>query len=50
MSDKFEMVKFFYDSGAWTIDKVANAVAREWITADEYKQITGKAYKAGGKG
>lgn len=49
MSDKFEMVKFFYDSGAWNIDKVANAVVRGWITSTEYKQITGKIYKAGGK-
>lgn len=46
MSAKYEMVKFFYDNGAWGKDRVKNAVVRGWITSAEYKQITGKTYKA----
>lgn len=44
MSAKFEKVKYFYDMGVWNDIQVRNAVIKEWITADEYKQITGKTY------
>ena len=44
MSAKFETVKKYYDMGMWTEAKVKNAVVKGWITADEFKLITGKAY------
>lgn len=44
MSDKFQLVKDYYDKGLWDIEKVYNAVGR-WITEDEYQEITGKEYE-----
>lgn len=44
MSEKYELVKSYYDKGLWDLDKVKNAVGR-WITEDEYQQITGESYK-----
>lgn len=43
MSDKYELVKNYYDRGLWSIDKVWNVVGKA-ITEEEYKQITGFAY------
>lgn len=43
-SEKFELVKSYYDSGFWKKKAVKNAVARGWITAEEYKEITGEDY------
>lgn len=43
MSDKFQLVKDYYDKGLWDIEKVYNAVGR-WITADEYEEIIGESY------
>lgn len=43
-SKKFTMVKHFYTIGAWDKTRVHNAVVKEWITADEYKEITGEDY------
>ena len=45
MSAKFEEVKGYYDLGVWSEKKVRNAVVKGWITADEFKLITGKDYK-----
>lgn len=45
MSKKFKMVKRFYDGGMWTIEMVYNAVGKEWITAEEYEEITGDKYE-----
>ena len=42
--NKFELVKGYYDSGLWNIDRVKNAVVCGWITADEFEQITGQPY------
>lgn len=42
-SKKFDMVKEFYDNKLWSIKRVWNAVGR-WITAEEYKEITGTDY------
>ena len=42
MSKHFAEVKKFYDAGVWSEEKVREAVAKNWITADEFKQITGK--------
>lgn len=43
MSKNFNKVKRFYDSGLWTIGMVRNAVGK-WITAEEFKEITGKEF------
>ena len=44
MSDKYEKVKKYYDNKLWSSDKVKNSVAKNWITAEEYKEITGEEY------
>lgn len=44
MSAKFEKVQQFYDLGFWTISQVGDAVEKGWITAAEYKTITGEKY------
>lgn len=43
-SPKFNKVKNYYDRGLWNKTMVANAVVKEWITADEYEEITGEVY------
>ena len=42
-SEKYELVKGYYDRGLWNLDRVWMAVGR-WITAEEYKLITGFNY------
>lgn len=44
-SPKFEKVKKYYDSGLWNKKMVKNAVIKEWITPEEYKEITGEEYE-----
>ena len=44
MSKKYEMVKDFYDRRLWSITRVRNAVVKEWITEEEYEEITGEPY------
>ena len=44
-SAKFEKVRGYYDDGLWSKVKVKNAVAKGWITAAEYEEITGEAYE-----
>ena len=44
-SAKFEKVKGFYDMGLWTKNQVKNAVVKNWITTDEYKEITNEDYE-----
>lgn len=46
MSRKFEKVKAYYDCGLWSIARVKNAVVKGWITAAEFKEITGEDYEA----
>lgn len=43
MSKNYGKVNGFYVAGLWTIGMVRNAVGR-WITAVEYKEITGQIY------
>ena len=47
-SKNFEKVKYYYDWGFWTEDRVRKAVttpkSSPWSTAEEYEEITGKAY------
>lgn len=44
MSKKFKTVKGFYDRGLWSQVRVRNAVIKNWITAEEYREITGEDY------
>ena len=44
MSKKFEEIKKYFDLGFWTVQKVKNAVRKSWITAEEFKIITGEDY------
>ena len=44
MSKKFKQIKYWYATGMWSIEKVADAVVKGWITAAEYKLITGEDY------
>lgn len=49
MSKKFKTVKKFYDSmlcgkRLWSEKRVHDAVMKGWITAEEYKIITGEEY------
>lgn len=37
---KYEKVKNYFDNGLWSINRVANAVIKGWITIDEFKEIT----------
>lgn len=41
-SPKFDLVKGYYDSGMWGKKAVRNAVAKGWITAEEYAEIVGE--------
>lgn len=43
-SVKFNKVKAYFDGKYWTIDRVRQAVAKNWITAAEFKEITGQDY------
>lgn len=43
-SKHYTMVKQFYDDGIWILEMVKNAVVKNWITADEFKTITGEDY------
>ena len=45
-SPKYEKIKAYYDNGFWTKAMVRNAVAKGWITASEYAEITGEPYEA----
>lgn len=44
MSPNYEKVKGYYDTKRWTKTMVWNAVGK-WITAEEYKLITGEEYE-----
>ena len=45
MSKHYKKVKGYYDSGLWSVERVRNAVLKGWITAKEYKIITGEEYE-----
>lgn len=40
MSKKYEKVKKYFDDGLWSINRVADAVVKGWITVEEYCKIT----------
>ena len=43
-SPKFDIVKTYYDTGFWKKKAVKNAVRQNWISIDEYAEITGEIY------
>lgn len=43
-SEKYELVKSYYDDGFWKKKAVKNAVKKNWITAEEYEEITDEKY------
>ena len=45
MSRYIGKIKDYFDNGLWNIVRVRNAVAKGWITAEEYKIITGEDYE-----
>ncbi len=45
MSKNYEKVKSYYERGLWGKVRV-HAVVGKWITAEEYKEITGEEYEA----
>lgn len=44
-SVNYEKVERYYRLKMWTENRVRNAVKMEWITAAEFKEITGKDYE-----
>ena len=44
MSKHFKKVKGYFDSGLWSVERVRNAVVKNWITAEEFETITGEMY------
>jgi hypothetical protein len=45
-SKNFAKVKNYYDSGLWNKARVRNAVIKNWITEEEYEEITHEVYSA----
>lgn len=43
-SEKFWLVKDYYDRRQWKKKAVRNAVLKGWITSAEYREITGESY------
>lgn len=44
-SKNYDKVKYYYQvSKTWTLNMVRNAVIKEWITVEEYTEITGLEY------
>ena len=43
-SEKYELVKKYYKSHLWSEAQTRNAVSKNWITEEEFQEITGKAY------
>ena len=43
-SNKYQLVSHYYRIKMWDESRVRNAVVKGWITADEFKEITGKDY------
>lgn len=43
-SAKFYRVQNYYDNGVWNKTMVHNAVDKNWITKEEYKEIMGEDY------
>lgn len=44
MSPMFEKIKDYYDNHYWKKSAIGDAVEHNYITAEEYEQITGEEY------
>lgn len=40
----FKKIKYYYDNKLWTKEMVRNAVKKNKITEEQYKDITGEDY------
>lgn len=45
MSKKYETVRKYYVDGVWSIKRVRDAVAKAWITPEEFQAITGQKFQ-----
>lgn len=43
-SEHYDKIKRYYALKMWNESRVRNAVRRNWITEEEFTEITGKAY------
>ena len=41
---KYELLKSYWEKGFWNEEMMRNAVVKDWITASEFKGITGIDY------
>lgn len=44
LSKYYEKIRSYYDSGLWDKKRIQNAVIKEWITKDEYYDITNELF------
>ena len=44
MANWFDRIKKYYNADLWTKKMVGNAVVKQKITAEQYKEITGEDY------
>lgn len=44
MSNKYKVVKKYYEESLWNLEMVKKAVGK-WITKEEYKEITGNNFE-----
>lgn len=42
-SEHFDKVRYYYEHGNWSIERVRKAVGK-WITEAEYEEIIGETY------
>lgn len=43
-SRKYEDLKMYYETGRWNKSLLKAAAKKQWITQEEYEEITGEAY------
>ena len=43
-SNNYEKVKRFYLTNMWSVSRVRDAVAKNWISEEEFEEITGEVY------
>lgn len=44
MAVTYNVVRNYYTSGRWSVRRVRHAVQSNWITAEEFQEITGQEY------
>lgn len=42
---KYEKVKDYFDRGLWSISRVRDSVDKDWITVEEFEEITEQIYE-----